>query len=309
MDTQSVQQPTEIPSMPSKPLLRLGFTDYYNPIDEFFIHTLSRGYDIVRDDENPNYLVFCDETFGQNNKTFNDKNVLKVFFTGENRRPWAYDCHIGLTFDHFESPRHYRLPLYAIENWMNVFKIGLPDIRDIKRDATVADKSGFCSFVVANGGCPDRNRAFELLSCYKRVDSAGPLFNNTGFTLPRDGINAQKSKYDFLKSRKFNLCYENGSYPGYVTEKIFHSLYCNTVPIYWGSATVEMDFNSKAMISRHDFDTDEDMIRYIIEVDNNDDLYNEILQQPIMNPRNKVLDLDRFVIWFHRNVYQGVLQV
>lgn len=307
MDTQNTQQQTEIPSTPSKPILRVGFTDYFTLMDEFFIHTLGRGYDIVRDDQNPDYLIFADETFGQNNKSFNGKNVMKVFYTGENRRPWNYECHIGLTFDHFESPRHYRLPLYVIENWVNMFKIGLPDIRDIKRDATAAEKSDFCSFVVSNPNCADRNRAFELLSCYKRVDSAGPLFNNTGFTLPRDGVNSQKTKYDFLRSRKFNLCYENSSYPGYVTEKIFHSFFCNTIPIYWGSSTVEMDFNTKAFISRHDFDSDEDMMRYIMEVDNNDDLYNSILQQPILNPRNKLLDLDRFVFWFHRHVYQGVL--
>lgn len=307
MDTQSVQQPTEIQSTPSKPVLHLGFCDYYSTIDDFFIDVLSMGYEVIRDDENPDYVIFCDETFGTSHKKFNDKNVLKIFFTGENRRPWNYECHVAITFDHFESPRHYRLPLYVVENWVQMAKIGLPDIREIQRTATAADKTGFCSFVSSNPNCQDRNRAFELISCYKRIDSAGPLFNNMGYTLPRDGINAQKSKFDFLKTRKFNLCYENGSYPGYVTEKVFHALYTNTVPIYWGSSTVEMDFNPKAIINRHDYETDEELMMRIIELDNDDDKYNEVLQQPILNPRNKLFEMERFVRWFHNNVYHGQL--
>ena len=159
-----------------------------------------------------------------------------------------------------------------------------------------------------NGGCQERNNMFHMLSQYKKVDSGGPLFNNIGHVLSREGINGYHlAKRDFLKSRKFNLCYENISHPGYVTEKIFHALTYNTVPIYWGSPTVEIDFNPKAYISRHDFDSDEEMIQKIIELDRDDDKYDEMLRQPIMKPRNKVFDLNRFNKWFHDVVYKGVM--
>ena len=39
--------------MQSKPILRLGFTDYFGTLDDFFIDTLSKKYDIIRDDDNP----------------------------------------------------------------------------------------------------------------------------------------------------------------------------------------------------------------------------------------------------------------
>jgi hypothetical protein len=191
---------------------------------------------------------------------------------------------------------------------VNTKILGLPDIHEVKRTETASNKKGFCSFVVRNGSCIQRNNMFNLLSKYKQIDSGGPLFNNIGHVLMRDNLNGfHLSKYEFLKERKFNLCYENSSYPGYVTEKLFHALTYNTVPIYWGSPTVEMDFNTKSFISRHDFESDEDMINKIIELDRDDDKYNEMLSQSILNPKNTVFDLDRFNRWFYNTVYHGVL--
>ena len=49
--------------MSDKPTIRVGFVDYFNPVDEFFIDVLSPSFDVVRDDRNPEYLFFCDENF------------------------------------------------------------------------------------------------------------------------------------------------------------------------------------------------------------------------------------------------------
>ena len=103
------------------------------------------------------------------------------------------------------------------------------------------------------------------------------------------------------------MCYENSSYPGYVTEKLFHALTYNTIPIYWGSPTVEMDFNKKAFISRHEFQSDEEMLDFIVYLDNNEDAYNEMLRQPILNSGSRFFDLDKFNSWFMNSVYRGVI--
>lgn len=291
--------------MQYKPPLKIGFVDYFPVFDSFFIDVFSSKYSVIRDNISPNYLMFCDETFGNRNKEYDGGKIIKIFFTGENRRCWNYECHFALTFDHFDTHNHFRFPLYVIENWVNINKIQLPDIRNIKREETVKNKNSFCSFIASNGSCQERNNIFNFISSYKKIDSAGALFNNTGNILPRNGIEAQKTKYDFIKTRKFNLCYENGSWPGYVTEKIFHALYMNTIPIYWGSPTVEMDFNPRAFISRHDFKSDNEMLEYIKYVDNNDTIYNQMLSEPILNSRNKNLDYENFLEWFHINVYRG----
>lgn len=287
-----------------RPSIRLGFVDYFSPIDEFFIDTLSQVFDVVRDDANPEYLIFCDENFGIGNLQYDPDKVIKIFFTGENRRPWDYKTHYAIGFDHLGEDWFYRLPLYVVDNWVYNKKLGLPDIRDIIRDGG-EKKTNFCSFVVRNGACPPRNAMFHRLSEYKKVDSGGPWLNNIGGVLDRNGENFHFSKLDFLRTRKFNLCYENGSWPGYVTEKLYQALYCNTVPIYWGSPTVEMDFNPKAFISRHAFESDEQMITWVKQVDSDWVTYNEYLRQPIVARNNRCFDLNRFNRWFQRVVYKG----
>lgn len=284
--------------------ITVGFTDYYSPIDEFFVSLLSTRYNVIRDDVNPNYLFFCDETFGTNNLKYDPNKVLKIFFTGENRRPWNYQAHAAISFDHLDGPSHYRLPLYAVEDWYQTTKLGLPSVLDLDRNNNI-DRKKFCSFISANPASLDRNEAFHFLSQYKRVDSGGPLFNNIGSVLPR-GSDAQIHKLNFMKERKFNLCYENSSYPGYVTEKLFHALYAGVVPIYWGSPTVELDFNPDAFISRHDFGTFQEMLDKIIEIDNNEEMYRDMINQPIFSSHGrKLMNLDRFLDWFDRHIYLG----
>ena len=56
--------------------IKIGFTDYFEPVDEFFTDILSKRYEVVRDDADPDYLFFCDETFGQNNLKYDAQNDM-----------------------------------------------------------------------------------------------------------------------------------------------------------------------------------------------------------------------------------------
>lgn len=277
--------------------LRIGFTDTFMGLaDSFFVSVLSQRYNIIRDDVTPQILIFGDENFGNKNLSYDDK-ITKVFFTGENRRFWNYRCHFGLTFDHIDDDRHFRLPLYVPEIWGLINNEGITE-------PISAEKTGFCSFMNSNPGCEKRNQFFHKLSNYKKVDSGGPLFNNIGHIIPR----GTKEKLDFLKTRKFNLCFENGSHAGYATEKIVHAFYAKTVPIYWGSPTIEIDFNPKAFLNWHDYCDDDKFIEKIIELDNDDNLYYSMLNESPTrdgNP-NKFMDMERFLDWFDSRVVRNV---
>lgn len=290
--------------MQSKPKLRLGFTDYYNTMDDFFIDTLSKAFDIERNDENPDYLIFADETYGQNNKNYDPNKVVKIFFTGENRRPWNYQCHHAISFDHLDGSQFYRLPLYVLDNWVQT-KNGVPDMLDLDmnmKNVKYEDKEWFCGFVAGNGASEYRNKMFHMLNEYKPVKSGGPLFNNIGGVLPRDVM----SKIDFFRKCRFSLCFENSSYPGYCTEKIMHGFIARTVPIYWGSPTVTMDFQEGTFISRHDFVSDNEFIDAIIKIDQNRSLWKVMVNTvPLPYVHDKFWDLNRFNLWFLQNVYRG----
>ncbi|WP_353432580.1 glycosyltransferase family 10 [Polynucleobacter sp. MWH-UH23A] len=56
-------------------------------------------------------------------------------------------------------------------------------------------------------------------------------------------------KYDELKRVAFNLCPENGMYPGYYTEKIPEAFMAGCLPITWADENVKADFNPNAFIN------------------------------------------------------------
>lgn len=286
----------------AKPKLKLGFTDYYPTMDEFFIDTLSYQFDIERDDASPDYLIFADETYGEKNKEYDPTKVVKIFFTGENRRPWNYVAHHAISFDHMDGNQFYRLPLYVLDDWVNTYKHGIRSMFSERPYIPFQDKPDFCGFVASNGICRERNNAFQMLNAYKPTKSGGPLFNNIGYLLPRD---QPQSKLEFFKTCRFALCYENSSYPGYCTEKILHGFISGTVPIYWGSATVALDFNPKAFISRHNYVSDEAMMTHINFLEKHPEEYNKMMKEPIFSDYNHYMSLDNFVDWFRLNVYRG----
>jgi hypothetical protein len=286
----------------SKPLLRLGFTDTHDQIIKFFSDIFSKHYVLVIDNNTPDYLIFGDRNFGQDNLRYNDKNCIKIFYTGENQRAWDYQAHYAITFDHIDSEKHYRLPLYVVYDWDNKRK-GLDTYGNYER--VLNEKTEFCSFVVRNPNCQKRNEFFNKLSQYKQITSAGPLFNNAGYVLEY-GENAMKAKQEYLRKFKFNMCFENSSYPGYATEKLYEAYYGGTIPIYWGSPTIDCDFNPKAFLNWHNYQNDEDFIEAIKRLDNDSDLYAEMYNQPLVL-NDRYFNLDNFYKWFNRNVYKGVI--
>ncbi|MBH1963075.1 MAG: hypothetical protein I8H77_02000 [Comamonadaceae bacterium] len=275
--------------------LRIGFTDLPEAIAAFFVEMLSRRYTVIRDDVQPEILIFGDVIHGLNNLKFDGSNCIKLFYTPENHRAWRYQCDYAVTFDHFETDRHRRLPLYVIYD----HDFNLIQQRRRQADDGFEEKK-FCSFLVKNPRCAKRNLYFEALQNYKRVDAGGPLFNNMGQTVG----GSVPEKIAFLNNYKFNLCFENSSHPGYVTEKLLEALCARTIPIYWGSPTVALDFNPKAFLNWHDYEDDHDFIRAIIALDQDDDAYREMYMQPLFpeNRPNRYFEMDRFLNWFDQGV-------
>ena len=140
------------------------------------------------------------------------------------------------------------------------------------------------------------------MNSYKPVASGGPLFNNIGYILP-GGEDAVYEKQQFLNNYKFNLCFENASYPGYATEKLYEALCARTIPIYWGSPTITMDFNHKAFLNWHDYKNDKEFLEAIKRVDTDNSLYMDMFFQPMFAPSNNSIHIEKFLNWFDNMVY------
>jgi hypothetical protein len=84
--------------------------------------------------------------------------------------------------------------------------------------------------------------------------------------------------------------------------------YVNSIPIYWGSSTVDLDFNERSFIDAGRFNTIEDLIRTIIRIDNDDNLYNSIISEPKFkhNMPPSPMIYDNFLNWFDAIVYNKI---
>lgn len=256
-----------------KKKVKVNFTDFWNGFnkeDNFFWNIFSKKYELELSD-NPDILFYS--YFGNEYRRY---NCIRVIFLGENRRPNFKECDFSFSFDITPgNTRNYRLPLYVLYD--DLAKLTLPK----KPDEIFNQKTNFCAFIVSNKFSQRRIKFFHKLSKYKKVDSGGAFLNNIGGKV--------SNKIEFLKNYKFAIAFENSSYPGYTTEKVFEPMLVNTIPIYWGNPYVNLDFNSKSFINCHEYGNDDEAIEKIIEIDKNPELYYEMLNQPFLN-ENKVND-------------------
>jgi alpha(1,3/1,4) fucosyltransferase len=244
--------------------LGIAFSDFWPELDQennLFINALRRIAPVEIRTINPD-LVF----FSYYGKSHFKYRCPKLFYTGENIRPDYNACDFSISFDYPVTNRNFRLPLYAFYGDVNQL------CRPKDPLALLKSKTKFCNFVVSNPQGRERNRFFKLLSRYKKVDSGGRFMNNLGYPVTE--------KNAFVQQYKFTLAFENSSYPGYTTEKIFQPMMVDSLPVYWGNPLVHLDFNTKSFINVHDFPDFESAIEQIIALDKNDELYLEYLSQP-----------------------------
>lgn len=142
----------------------------------------------------------------------------------------------------------------------------------------------FCCFCVSNGNCYPRNKMFELINSYKKVDSLGRFNNNVGTYID---VPYWSDEYLYiLKQYKFIICFENSKYETYVTEKIVNAYLANIIPIYWGTNHVKNIFYEDSMIyleNENNIDCYKSALNKIIVLDNDDTKYLKFINQQGIN--------------------------
>ena len=79
----------------------------------------------------------------------------------------------------------------------------------------------------------------------------------------------------------FSICFENRKRSGYYTEKPFHAKTSGTIPIYYSDEQFSHDFNEKAFLNLNDFDSLEQLLERVKEVDQDEKLYKDYFQEPL----------------------------
>ncbi|WP_430934757.1 glycosyltransferase family 10 domain-containing protein [Saccharicrinis sp. 156] len=247
--------------------IHIHFCDFWTGFNikaNYFTELLKNEFELIFDNLAPELLIYS--CYGYENRKY--PNALRIEFIAENIRPNLKLNDFSLSFDRIQNKKHYRLPLWILYGNLN----------DLIISSTCGEsffnERKFCNTLVSNPKGKERNHFFELLNTYKKVDSGGRYKNNIG------GIPVV-DRFEFIKNYKFTIAFENSSHPGYCTEKLVQPIKANSIPIYWGDATVHKDFNPDAFINVHDFNNLNEVVEYVKYLDNDKEAYLKKLNAPL----------------------------
>ncbi|RDU65480.1 glycosyltransferase family 10 domain-containing protein [Helicobacter sp. MIT 14-3879] len=237
---------------------------YNNEIIKLLRKNLENKYDITYSNQ-PDFLLYS--CFGDSHLDY-PNSCVRIFYSGENIHTDWNIADYGIDFDLMDyGERHLCYPLFYFfkEDFLKALNKHL-NINNDKR-------TRFCSFLVSNGQNADsiRDNIFDKICSYKKVDSGGSYKNNIGGPIPNRYGDFSTTKRMWMEHYKFNICFENSTNKGYVTEKIIQSFAAGCIPIYWGDYSItdesyakyRMTFNPKAFINVHSFKDLEEVVEEV----------------------------------------------
>jgi hypothetical protein len=218
---------------------------------------------------------------------------INIFFSGENMQAERFSeykqiCEeqpfdLSLGFDYREGENYLRFPLWIMSLFdpradYQAIKLRVKQLSEIRYD----NRTGFCALVASHDWNGIRGQMIDSFSEIDTVNSGGCFRKNTDDLVNRYDNN----KYEFIKQYKFNICPENSSAPGYVTEKIFQSIEAGCIPIYWGANNKpEEDILNQDVIVCWNKDGDNSSaFQFIRELHLDSELYQHFMEQSRLLP-------------------------
>ena len=240
------------------------------------------GFKFVYDDVNPEYVLVCHLIYEREDLfkrfcRYLHMNCVLIFFAGECVSPDLNLFDYAICFDRSLqcSDRVFRLNTerFYEASIFSRFTQKIYSKEDLK------SKPGFCNFMYSHS-YGNRDRLFHKISEYKKVESIGRHLNNTGAKNTRYSADWRILSIEARLPYKFSIAAENAEFAGYVSEKILSCLEAGTIPIYWGDPTIAEEFNVRRFINCSDYDSIDSVLARIKELDENDDMYIGMLNEP-----------------------------
>lgn len=272
----------------------IGNTEGFVPEWSDMWDAMVKNYDVQVVEEDPDYII-CD-IFGTPPYEYCRYPQIRILGNGENYIPDFNVVDYAVSRYPIQlQDRNFYLPGCAIRR--DRFLSLADKNRDYGPDF-LKNKEFFANFIASHESEYNiRGDFFKQLSKYKRVESPGTYLYNMD-----DGIRVRwdnDSKINFQKRCKFTLCFESTADYGFITEKIVDAFCADTIPVYYGSPTISEIFNKDAFINVADYDSFDDAIARIIELDHDDEQYMQMMRQPVLvdqnYPKKLYDDLEAFV--------------
>ncbi|NOQ25215.1 MAG: hypothetical protein GQ564_07615 [Bacteroidales bacterium] len=263
-------------SFPNSPFLKSGRPD------PFLEYLIKEGFNFKVEEEIPdaNYIFLYPNRIDEMlNICKNYKDKILIFITSESVTPDfnLFDYAIGYDQISF-GDRYCQFSFQA-----QVFNYKLE--KNITK-SSLDEKKKFCNFLYSNPNShKNRDIFFHQLSKYKKVDSLGQHLKNVSHDVSkRHSNNFFADSVNEKLAYKFSISFENASHNGYNTEKIISSMVANTIPVFWGDKDINRYYNSESFINCHEYDSFDQVIEKIIDLDNDDDKYLEMLSKRWKTP-------------------------
>jgi hypothetical protein len=181
---------------------------------------------------------------------------LRLFQTSENIRPDITVSDFALSYDlGIQDPKHCRFPYWmemvdwskeGIQGNTNPRYGRLLNIEQMMRPLgnhfLTRERH---ALLISSHLLEPRKTIYQAVNQVVPVKGLGAYFNPEIKNHHQSGFD----KFDELQHVAFNLCPENGLFPGYYTEKIPEAFLAGCLPITWTDQNVQVDFNPKAMIN------------------------------------------------------------
>lgn len=192
------------------------------------------------------------DTLGRNAQ----QGPLTLFHTQENERHDFVDADYSISFDlGVQSDHHFRFPYWmemldwsheGITSNTNPRFGGLLNISTLMSPLgdRYLNRGGSCALLSSHLREP-RGSLFKALEKVIPTQGFGAFFNKE----IKDHHSSGFLKRDILKDFSYNLCPENGLYPGYYTEKIPEAFYSGCLPITWADENISVDFNPNSFLN------------------------------------------------------------
>ena len=252
--------------------------------------------------EDPNFLFVSDVN---DNVDYLKKDCVLIFFSSENMHPnfELFDYCIGYNSELYFGDR-YCFYLWCVNGIKDYLSPDLKFKKLTRNEAIKAleSKDLFCDFIYNHDNKNlKRKHYLDLLNKYKKVSNGGRLYNSER---QNDGKSFDyRSKNELQKRCKFSIIVESCEYSGgLVTEKIFHAILNNTIPIYYGEKEIEKYVNPKRFIDAKKYNDDE-LIDLVMKIDNDDSLFLDYISQSALVDENFFLKSQERLTSFLRNIF------
>ena len=254
--------------------ISLHSVDVLNPIlHKYYIVKKLKDKFILRFNKyNPEYLIY--DIFGKEHTNVKYKNSIKIAMYTENKIPDFNEADYGFGQAHINYlDRYFRYPSFIYKNIKTIKKVR-------KRVLDNPLRTKFCAAVISNFKSTNgfRVKFINELNKYKKVDMGGNFMNNVGRPV--------EDKIKFFSSYKFSIAMENSEGDGYISEKIVDSFISGTIPIYYGDYNIDEYINPKSYILIKNEKNIKKKIKYIKEIDNDEEKYLKILKEKVLINEN-----------------------